>query len=499
MGHRNKDVSVRQRHRVKRRQKRKQNGLQRRRQKRQQRCQVAQVRHVKQCATTFSKCDGLPFQDFLSIELIQEIMDEVGLVFRDRIYPPYVALWAFLSQVLNKEKSCSDAVLRVNQDRAQRGQCLSSVNTSAYCDARRRLPEKLVCQLVRQTGMRLAREAEQKWLWMNRHVFLIDGSTIDMADTKKNQKEYPQSSTQKEGLGFPSARIAALFSLAVGTVVDCQIGPIKGKKTGENELFREMFDTLQAGDIVVGDCLYDSYRDIADLKERDVDTIFGMKPSRHCDFRIGEKLGPNDHIVIWTKPKFDANRMDRETWEKLPNTLRMRELKIVLKVRGTLRTIRLITTLLDSSVYSKEAVLEIFRQRWNVELDLRCLKTALGMDHLTCKSPSMVRKEFFIYLLAYNLIRIRMAQAASLHDKKPREISFTGARTAMTIWMPLIARESSPQVRAKMERHMLDMIATRTVGKRRGRWAPRKRKRRPSPKYPYLTKPRTQERQRDAA
>jgi hypothetical protein len=191
--------------------------------------------------------------------------------------------------------------------------------------------------------------------------------------------------------------------------------------------------------------------------------------------------------------------MDRETWNKLPNTLRMRELKIVLHVRGKLRTIRVVTTLLDSSVYSKEAVLQLFRQRWNVELDLRCLKTVLGMDHLACKSPSMVRKEFYTYLLAYNLIRIRMAQAAALHNKKPREISFTGARTAMAIWMPLIAQEPPGPNRDKMERHMLDMIASRTVGKRPGRSAPRKRKRRPSPKYPYLTKPRSQEQQRVAA
>ena len=499
MGYRNKDVSVRQHHRMKRQEKVRRQHKKREHKKRKRRREAAQVRHVKKCVTAFSKCEGLPFQDFLSTEVIQEIMHELGLEFRDRVYTPYVVLWAFLSQVINKEQSCRDAVSRVNQDQAQRGRPLSSSNTSAYCDARQRLPEELIRRHVRQTGMGLAREAEQKWLWMDRHVFLIDGSTIDMADTEQNQKEYPQSSTQKKGLGFPSARIAALFSLAVGTVVDCQIGPIKGKKTGENELFREMFDTLQPGDIVLGDCLYDSYRDIADLQARGVDTIFGMKPSRHCDFRKGEKLGQDDHIVIWTKAKFDANRMDRETWEKLPNTLRMRELKIVLNVQGTIRTIRVVTTLLDSSVYSKEAVLQLFRQRWNVELDLRCLKTVLGMDHLACKSPSMVRKEFFTYLLAYNLIRIRMAQAAALHNKKPREISFTGARTAMAIWMPLIAQEPPGPKREKMERHMLNMIASRTVGERPGRSAPRKRKRRPSPKYPYLTKPRRHKKQRVAA
>jgi hypothetical protein len=92
-----------------------------------------------------------------------------------------------------------------------------------------------------------------------------------------------------------------------------------------------------------------------------------------------------------------------------------------------------------------------------------------------------------------------MAQAAALHNKKPREISFTEARTAMAIWMPLIAQQRPGPKRETMERQMLAMIASRTVGKRPGRWAPRKRKRRPSPKYPYLTKPRSQEKQRVAA
>jgi len=499
MGHRNKDVLSRQRRTEKRQQKVRKQKIRKQSKKRQRQRQAGRVRHVRKMVEAFSNCEGLPFEELLSGELIQQLMDELGLEYRERIYTPLVVLWAFLSQVINKDKSCDAAVLRVNQDRAQRGQRLASENTSSYCEARHGLSEELTYQLATQTGMGLARGAEWKWLWMNRHVFLVDGSTIDMPDTEENQAAYPQSSSQKEGLGFPSARIAALFSLATGAVIDAKIGPIKGKKTGENELFREMFDQLQSGDIVLGDCLYDSYRDIANLKLRSVDVVFGMKASRDCDFRTGEILGPDDHIVIWTKPKFDSNRMDHDAWKKLPDTLRMRELKIAVNIRGKLRVIRVVTTLLDSTVYSKEAVLQLFRQRWNVELDIRCLKTVLGMDHLTCKSPSMVRKEFWIYLLAYNLIRIRMAQAAVLHDKKPREISFTGARIAMAIWMPAIARETSPQVRAKMERHMLDTIASRTVGKRNGRSEPRKRKRRPSPKYPYLTKPRAQEQQRVAA
>ena len=489
MGHRIKDEHSRQRE-VKKHSRKK--SLRRGKQKKSR--QPSKTRELRKVRSALDKCDGLPFADLLSGEQIQMVLNTLNYSYRKRLYDPFVTLSAFLSQMISKNKSCEAAVCRVLFDLAYQEQAFPSPETTSYVQARQRLPEELFWQLSRSIGSQLAREALTKWKWKDRDVFLVDGTTCTMADTEENQQEYPQHSNQQEGLGFPTARITVLISLSVGTVTDSRIGPIKGENTGEIEQFRQMFDSLKSGDIVLGDCLYDSYADIAELQARGVDCVFGMKQCRKCDFRTGDKLGPNDHIVIWNKPKFDSARFDRETWEKLPDTIRMRELMITVKIRGKLRKIRVVTTLTDVSVYSASDILNLFRQRWNVELDLRCLKTVMGMEHFACKSPSMVRKEFQAYLLAYNLIRVRMAQAAALHDKKPRDISFNATKVAMTIWLPLLAR--APQkMKHKLERMMLRFIASHSINGRPGRSEPRKRKRRPSTKYPLLKQHRNREKQ----
>jgi len=451
---------------------------------------------LKKALKTMVQSEGLPFKDLLRGEVMEEILHAIGYTYRERLYCPYVTLWCFLSEVISSDKSCEAAVLRLRVDRAQQGKPLCSTETTAYCKARQRLPEELYSKLAQSIGMELMQKAPEEWLWKCRQGLLVDGTTSIMPDTEENQKEFPQHSNQKKGLGFPSARIGLLTSLATGAVVAGAIGPVKGKGTGEIELFREMRNVLRRGNIVIGDCLYDSYRDVAELRAEGVDVVFGMKQSRQCDFTKGEQLGPGDHIVVWKRPDFDSSRFNRETWETLPETIRMRELMINVKFRGELHNVRVVTTLLDASVYTAADIMSLFRQRWNVELDIRCIKTVLGMDRFTCKTPSMVRKEFYTYLLAYNLIRVRMAQAAKLHDKKPREISFKACKAAMTIWLPVIASAGSERERDTLERLMLDTIASRTVSDRPGRSEPRKIKRRPPSKYPSLTKRRAQEQQR---
>ena len=404
-------------------------------------------------------------------------------------------LSASLSQVLaGKDSSCVDAVSRVLAERAvdQRSPC--SPDSSSYCQARARLPEQAIVQLARQVGQELDQHAAPPWLWKGRHVKIVDGSTVEMADTPESQAEYPQSSTQKKGLGFPQMRIVVLFSLAVATVLDWASGPCRGKKTGEQSLFRRIFGSLQPQDIVLGDRLYDSYRDIAVLKAGGVDSVLGKKQSRVVDFRKGRRLGPHDHIVIWQKPKYDANRFDSyEEWKALPAQMEMREIKRVVRApNGRRRTVILVTTLLDAELYPAHEVAGLFGQRWHCELDLRSLKQVLGMRRLRCESPAMARKELAVYMLGYNLVRVRMAQAATLHNAMLRRLSFTAAKTHIhNFAQPMKAAGSA--TRASLEKDVLKAIASSKIRHRPGRLEPRAVKKRQQ-KYSYLTKPRDQAR-----
>jgi hypothetical protein len=442
----------------------------------------------------------LPFRDLLSETRIQTALERAGVEFRDRIYSPMVTLWAFLSQLMSrKDSSCRDAVSRVLADRVARRQKACSMETTSYCEARRRLPEEVISGLTREMGRELHRQAPPEWLWKGRRVQIVDGSTATMDDTQENQDEYPQSRNQKAGLGFPILRFVVLLSLAVGTVLECAVGACRGKKTGEQSLFRQTWEALETGDIVLGDRLYDAYRDIALLKARGIDVVFGKKQSRHCDFRCGRRLGKDDHVVTWKKPKYDASRYDsKEEWMSLPEEMRIREIRVMVSRKGyRTRTIMVVTTLLDAELYSAQDVTDLFAQRWHCELDLRSIKQALGMRHLHCRSPEMVRKELWTYLLAYNLIRVRMAQAAAVHGVVPRTLSFTAAKTLLDNFAPHLetARGAEHQ---RIEAEMIDAIVRCRVGNRPHRKEPRAVKKRPQT-HPYLTKPRTQARKQLAA
>ena len=439
--------------------------------------------------------EGLPFQHLLSRETILAAVEAAGMKFRDRIFTPMDTLWAFLSQVIaKKDSSCEDAVSRVLAERVARGQKACSPDPSSYCAARGRLPRQVVEGLARDTGRDLQRKSESNWLWKGRHVKIVDGSTATMADTVENQAEFPQSRNQKKGLGFPILRFVVCLSLAVGTALECAIGPCRGKKTGEQSLFREMWNVFEKGDILLGDRLYDAYRDIALLKERGVDVVFGKKQSRRCDFRRGKKLGPDDHLVVWEKPKYDSSRFEsKQEWEALPDTMEMREVRATIRRKGYRnRKVVIVTTLKDASLYSAKDLTDLFAQRWHCELDLRSIKRSLGMHHLRCKTPDMVRKELWTYLLAYNLIRVRMAQAAAVHGVLPRKLSFTAAKNHIHNFAPHMSTASEADYR-RLEGELLRAISRCKVGNRPGRKEPRAVKKREQ-KYSHLTKPRVQAR-----
>lgn len=453
-----------------------------------------QVRHELE---QLRSAPGLPFQQIFDAQRIQAALDASKVSFRDRCFNPFVTLWMFLSQVTAGEtSSCQDAVSRLQADRAVKKLPAISSDTSSYCQARARLPLAVIQSLTRDVGQELQAQAPDKWLWKGRPVKIVDGSTATMADTAENQLEFPQSRNQKAGLGFPILRFVVVIALSVGTVLECAVGPCRGKKTGEQSLFRQIQHVCQPGDILLGDRLFDAYADIAKLAENKVDVVFGMKQSRHCDFRKGRRLGHDDHIVCWQRPPFDANRFEsRAEWALLPETLEMREVRLVVQRKGfRTRTVVIVTTLLDPREYPAEDLMDLFAERWHCELDLMSLKRSLGLHHLRCKTPDMVKKELWMYLLSYNLVRVRMAQAAAVHDVMPRRLSFTAARNHVHNFSPMMSA-ASPGEFTRLEAALLQAIAGNKLLSRPGRKEPRAVKKRPK-KYPALTQPRAKARKR---
>ena len=421
-------------------------------------------------------------------------MKAEGVTFNQSLYTPMITLCLFLSQVLDPDHSCRAAVARLVLWLAVRGRKPCSPETGTYCDARRRLPLGVVMRLVRQTAREIEGRAADEWLWKGRPVVMADGTTVSMPDTPMNQKAFPQMKAQKPGLGFPLVRLVAIITLATGVVRDLARGPYSGKETGETALFRTLWDGLQSGEIVLGDRFFASFFGIAGLSQRHVDVLFRMHQRRKVDFRRGRCLGVEDHVVSWVRPK-RPEWMDAATYQNMPENLEVRELRVVVSRPGCrVNELVLVTTMLDAAVYTKEEVADLFLQRWNLELDLRSIKSVMQMDILRCKTSEMVEKEIWMHLLAYNLVRGVMARAGEAHGVPPRLVSFKGALQTMAAFGDALGR-ALPSDRLGLLESMLGAIARHRVGNRPGRVEPRVVKRRPKP-HRHLTEPRMSARNR---
>jgi len=333
-----------------------------------------------------------------------DLVDQQLPPHRERLYTPTDTLSLYMAQALSPDASCQQVVNRHAVERVANGLAPCSTHTGAYCKARQRLPLTMVRTLTHATGQQITAQTPAAWQWRGRPVKLVDGTTVTMPDTPANQARYPQQSNQKPGLGFPIARLVGLLCLATGAVLDAAMGPYSGKTGSEHALFRELIDRIEAGDLILADRYYCAYFVIALLRARGADVLFQQHQRRITDFRKGRRLGARDHVVTWQKPKIRPDWLSQEQYDACPDTQVVREVQVKSKV--------LVTTLLSSAQAPKNALGDLYVRRWDVEVDLRNLKTTLGMEVLRCKTPQMNDKELWVYLLAHNLIRLLMVGAA---------------------------------------------------------------------------------------
>jgi len=430
----------------------------------------------------------LPFSELLPASYVERVLAEEQAPKRDCLYSPLVTLWTFLSQTLCTDHSCRQAVARLRAFLTADGQRPCAAETGPYCKARQKLPENVCARLACDAGHALHQRVRDRKLLKGRPVKLVDGATVSMPDTAANQAEYPQSRSQKPGLGFPIARVVALLSLASGAVLDLAVGRYAGKNTGETALFRQLWRSLFPGDVVVGDRYFASYWDLVLLAMCGVDSVYRQHQLRLSARLRVRRLGSGDWLLRLPKPQRPP-WIDRESYQRIPGELLVREVSFRVRIRGwRVRQLTLVTTLCDADLYPLEELARVYHARWQAEVDLRSIKITMQMDVLRCKTPDMVRKEIWMHLLAYNLIRTVMAEAAERANMGPREVSFKGALQTLSAYRPLVERATPAQLPALYE-DLLTAIASHVVGNRPNRYEPRAIKRRPKP-HPLLTKPR---------
>jgi putative transposase len=418
----------------------------------------------------FAQGKDLPFAEVLTEADVAQIFAEEEASFGHlarSFWTPALTMWAFLWQVLGSDKSCRQVVANVLMSLAL-SHDPEDIDTGLYCRARAKLPPAVFRRLAVHVGQGLERVSPKEWLWNGRHVNLIDGSSSRLPDTEENQKAFPQPKTQKKGLGTPLIRWVALLGLATAAIQGFSYGPYAGKETGETALFRQLLDQL--------------------LLNRGVDVVARLHQKRKYDFRRGQHLGAGDHIVAWRRPQ-RPKWMSEDLYATMPETIRMREVIRRVDTPGyRVKELVVATSLLDAQAYGTDEIIELYSERWQVELDIRTLKVTLGMSDLRCKTPFMVEREIWAHILAYNLIRKVGAQVAVQKQVSPRSISFKATKqVVLGGWQQATHLQGADYVR--VEKVMLKILQKQKVGHRPGRCEPRAIKVRPKP-HKFLTEPR---------
>ena len=414
-----------------------------------------------------------------------ELFDEVEASLpehRERLFPPTETLSLFMAQVMSADKSCQHIVNQAAIQKIAMGVPVCSTHTGAYCRARQRLPQEMVERLTRFIGTSLCQSSPATWRWRQRRALLVDGTTVTMPDTAVNQAQFPQQGGQLPGLGFPICRIVGVTCLGSGALLNAAIGEFSGKGSGEQGLLRSMQDIFEAGDLLIGDAFYATYFFMAEMMAKGVDLVMEQQGARRrsTDFRRGRRLAERDHVIDLSKPRQKPDWMTEEAYANAPASISVRECKTGGRI--------LVTTICDPTI-PKSELGDLYKERWHVELDIRSIKDTMGMNILSCKTPEMAIKEVWVTLLAYNLIRLLMAQSASLADVLPRCLSFKHCLQLWTVWCQRVSLND-------IDSYLLlfELMAQQRVGNRPGRIEPRAVKRRPKA-YPLLRLPRPQARQ----
>lgn len=433
--------------------------------------------------------DSLFFASLLSEKTIESVFgDAKAILDSAQIYTTAVTLWVFLSQVMSINHGCVSAVAKLVAWRAVKGQSPCSAATGAYCIARDKLDEVSMQRLVTQSGAAIDSQTPDSWRWKNHQVIVADGATVTMADTPENQKEYPQLGSQKPGCGFPIMRMLVLFALSTGAVLEVALGKYAGKLSHEVSLFRMIDELIQKGMVFLADRAFAGWFEMARMEQRGAHYVLRMHQKRKVDFRTGIRYGKEDHAIRIEKPD-RPKWMGKEEYERYPEFIVVREIRIRVQQKG-FRTKEIIihTSFEDDIEYSKDDIGLLFRRRWQAELNLRSIKTVMQVEHLRCKEPHRVRNELRTHLLAYNLIRQTMSEAAIGAGVQPCQISFKATLNALSETLPILIGATSID---QLCETLLTCCQTHRVGNRPDRYEPRVKKRRPK-SYTWMTKPRNE-------
>ncbi len=450
----------------------------------------ASIREARQRITRDSLSGyALLFEHVLGSDFLEQI-DQTK---RHRSYGNVPVFWAWLAQVLDQNASCGKALAMLQSWYQAAGLPVPTGGTSSYCKGRSRISTSFLEAIFEKTSKELVRLERDEDHWKGMALKAIDGSSVQLLDTVLNQGVYPQPGSQKEGCGFPVMGMMGLVNLSHG-----------GWEGMETSVWSEhdatvaprLLRCIEENDLIMADRAFCSYEYIARITtERKAHVLMRLHQARHrkLDWRAGKKIGANQRLVTWSKPKVQPakSELSKKQWKALPEEMTMRLIKVGYQDRcGKKRTIVVVTDLLDPNLHDGMKLTELYTRRWEIEEKLRDVKTTMGMELFTVKSPDMAHKTMLMMMIAYNLIRCLMQSAARDAEVPVHHLSFKGTLDLVTsCYGHFKSMAKTCKKRVQYRAKIIRVIATKRLNIRPYRNEPRAVKRRPK-SYQLLTKPR---------
>jgi len=413
---------------------------------------------------------------------------------RLRHYCNVVVFWAWLAQILEANASCGKAVSLIQAWSIDAGLPKPSSDTGAYCKARNRITLEFLQVIRKRINTWLNANIQPEDLYKGHAVKFIDGSTVQLDDTEQNQKLYPQPTSQKPGCGFPIMGIMGVLNSAHGGWEDFAVG---AHTAHDAPIAHKLLGNFGQGDILCGDRAFCTYELIGSLAIRGAHSLMRLHQARHkaLDFRKGKRIGKNQRLVIWKKPRVQpkSSPLSIEDWEALDENMEIRLIKFWYEDRaGKKRSMVLATTLLDAKEYDWLELSELYAQRWDIELRLRDVKTTLGMERLRVKTPETAHKTLEMTIIGCNLIKATCQEAAHASGHNIRLFSFKGALdTVVASTYRYRGRQKCLKFIREIWSSIIETIAEKVVNSRPYRHEPRAVKQRPK-SYSYMTRPRSE-------
>lgn len=376
------------------------------------------------------------FRKLFTQSLLQVWLGAAAGSFYQRLFTPLITLWYLVFQRLSKDHSLegvvSDARLGGADALSPPGKPLSagfkSDATTTFNDARQRLPLTALQQALAYSAQQV-RSWVQNSAWQGWNVILLDGSTVRL----RSVGDIPQFFRPHRNSHGPTywclMRVVVGFCLTTGVAVATAMG---ASSVSEQTLALPLLAELARKSLVVADRNFGIFFVAQAAVSAQAQALIRLTKMRACKLARsnGLRLCPLlDQAVNWTASRHD------QTHPGGPQTLAGRLLVLPIQRRGYRpQIIYLFTTLQDAEAYTAQALLDLYGQRWQVELYLRYVKTQMELGVLTCKSAEMARKEWVAGLLAYNLIRSLMVAAATQAKVSVGELSFSRVRKLLLSW-----------------------------------------------------------------